>query len=82
MSFRPFTIDHASYLWNMLPYDLLPYNLTPMEVWISTNQDVSPLKSEKVWRCPAYVLDPRLQDGKKIPKWVKDKERQVLRKIF
>ena len=25
----------------------------------------------RVWGCPAWVLDPRLQDGKKIPKWRK-----------
>jgi hypothetical protein len=22
-----------------------------------------------MWGCPVYVLDPKLQDGKKIPKW-------------
>lgn len=22
-----------------------------------------------MWGCPAYVLDPKLQDGKKLPKW-------------
>ena len=22
-----------------------------------------------VWGCPTFVLDPKLQDGKKIPKW-------------
>jgi hypothetical protein len=22
-----------------------------------------------VWGCPVYVLDPKLQDGKKLPKW-------------
>ena len=27
------------------------------------------LLRQHVWGCPVYVLDPRLQDGKKIPKW-------------
>jgi hypothetical protein len=27
------------------------------------------LQHQHVWGCPVYVLDPRLQDGKKIPKW-------------
>ena len=27
------------------------------------------LQTCKVWGCPAYVLDPRIQDGKKLPKW-------------
>ena len=25
----------------------------------------------RVWGSPLYVLDPKLQDGKKIPKWEK-----------
>ena len=31
--------------------------------------DPATLRSEKTWGCPAYVLDPKLQDGKKLPKW-------------
>jgi hypothetical protein len=27
------------------------------------------LQRSHVWGCPVYVLDPMLQDGKKIPKW-------------
>ena len=27
------------------------------------------LRNEHTWGCPAYVLDPKLQDGKKLPKW-------------
>jgi hypothetical protein len=23
-----------------------------------------------VWGCPVFILDPKLQDGKKLPKWV------------
>ena len=29
----------------------------------------SALRDVKVWGCPAYVLDQRIQDGHKIPKW-------------
>ena len=44
----PFVIDHAAHLWNLLPCDLLPDNLTLIEVWSSTKQEVSPLRTEKV----------------------------------
>jgi hypothetical protein len=27
------------------------------------------LQKARVWGCPVYVLDPRLEDGSKIPKW-------------
>ena len=27
------------------------------------------LRRARVFGCPTYVLEPRLQDGKKIPKW-------------
>jgi hypothetical protein len=49
MRLWPFAIDHAAYLWNLLPCDLLPDNLTPLEVWSSTKQEGSPLRTEKVW---------------------------------
>ncbi len=39
-----------------------------MEVFPSTKMDHNVLRSEKTWGCPAYVLDPKLQDGKKLPK--------------
>jgi hypothetical protein len=29
----------------------------------------SPLEQARVWGCPVYVLNPKLQDGKKLPKW-------------
>ena len=32
--------------------------------------DYSHLTSLHVFGCPCYVLDPTLQDGKKLPKWV------------
>ncbi|KAG7368580.1 reverse transcriptase RNA-dependent DNA polymerase [Nitzschia inconspicua] len=64
----PFALEHAVYLWNHLPKkDSL---LAPIELFTgSTFADYSHLHSSRVWGCPAYVLDPKLQDGKKLPKW-------------
>jgi hypothetical protein len=43
--------------------------LTPLEVFTNTKSDHRDLQHAHVWGCPVFVLDPRLQDGKKIPKW-------------
>lgn len=40
-----------------------------MEVFTKTKSDHCDLLQAHVWGCPAYVLDPKLADGKKIPKW-------------
>ena len=40
-----------------------------MKIWTATKQYQSLLRNEKMWGFPAYVLDYRLQDRKKIPKW-------------
>ncbi|MGH7974323.1 MAG: hypothetical protein ACREBR_02260, partial [bacterium] len=34
-----------------------------------TKDEYSKINHAHVWGCPAYVLDPSLQDGKKLPKW-------------
>jgi hypothetical protein len=64
----PFAMDHAVYLWNHLPRkDTL---IAPEELFTgvqSVNYEL--LQRSHVWGCPAYVLDPALQDGKKLPKW-------------
>jgi hypothetical protein len=44
--------------------------ISPNEIWFSArgNLDIE-LPRTRVFGCPVYVLDPALQDGKKIPKW-------------
>ena len=68
MRLWPFALDQAAYLYNRLPRDPLSV-LSPLEIHTGAKLDKSVLRSEKVWGCPAYVLDPKLQDGKKLPKW-------------
>ena len=63
----PFAIDYAVYIWNRLPRQ--PSHLSPQEIFFSVKSDHSELLQSKVWGCPAYVLDPTLQDGKKLPRW-------------
>jgi hypothetical protein len=63
-----FALDYAVYLWNNLPKrDNL---LAPLEVFSATKfTNYSKLNRAHVSGCPVYVLEPKLQDGKKVSKW-------------
>jgi len=64
----PFAMDHAIYLWNNLPKE--DGALSPIEVFTGVKTDnYEHIAHSHVWGCPVYVLDPKLQDGKKLPKW-------------
>jgi len=70
----PFAMDHAVFLWNHMPRPGQTHS--PVELLTGTKlPGTSPLQRTRVWGCPAYVLDPKLQDGKKLPKW-KQRSRQ------
>ena len=63
----PFAVKHAVWLYNRLPNRVT--GLTPLELLTSSKADHRDLLRAHVWGCPTFVLDARLQDGKKIPKW-------------
>jgi hypothetical protein len=66
----PFAIDHAVYIWNNLPRSC--NGLSPLELFTSLKlPNYDPILQARVWGCPVYVLDPKLQDDKKLPKWTK-----------
>ena len=62
----PFALDYATWLWNHTPKKDGP---APIEIFCKTTTSCEYLRRAKVFGCPVYVLDPRMQDGKKIPKW-------------
>ena len=66
----PFALKHAVFMWNNMPRSR--DTLTPIELFtrLKTPENGSLLRV-KVWGCPVYVLDPKLQDGKRLPKWTK-----------
>jgi len=39
------------------------------EIWSLSKSDHHNLQTIHPWGCPAYVLDPKLREGGKIPKW-------------
>ena len=64
----PFAMNHSAYIWN----------ITPKEGTISPNAILSrmilkekypELKSLKIWGCPVYILDYKVANGQKLPKW-------------
>jgi Reverse transcriptase (RNA-dependent DNA polymerase) len=63
----PLAVDHAVWLHNNTPKP--DTRFSPEELWCKSKSQHSDLQRMHVWGCPTYVLDPRSQDGKKIPKW-------------
>ncbi|KAL7456349.1 hypothetical protein ACHAXS_000377, partial [Conticribra weissflogii] len=67
LSLWSFAVKHAAWLYNQTPSRVS--GLTPIEIATKTKTDHRDLLRTHVWGCPVFVLDPKLQDGKKIPKW-------------
>lgn len=63
----PLAVDHAVWMHNNTPK--ADTRFSPEELWCKSKSQHSDLQRMHVWGCPTYVLDPRSQDGKKIPKW-------------
>jgi hypothetical protein len=67
----PFSLENAVYIWNHLPDRTS--GLTPYEKFTGKKlpNSSAPLLRTRVWGCPSFVLDPKLQDGHKLPKFKK-----------
>ena len=63
----PFAVRHAVWLYNRLPNRVA--GMTPLEMLTNVKSTHEDLRRAHVWGCPVYVLDPKLQDKNKIPKF-------------
>ena len=64
----PMAMDQAVYIWNHLPRQ--DSRLSPMELLSGRLVDNHEhLQRLHVFGAPCFVLDPKLQDGKSLPKW-------------
>jgi hypothetical protein len=64
----PYAVDYAVYMHNHLP--IREMRMSPVEKFTGTVfSNYNHLIRAHTFGCPVYVLDPRLQDSKKIPKW-------------
>jgi hypothetical protein len=63
----PMAMSHAVHLWNHTPK--MGSGLAPIEVFTGSKSDHTHLLHSHPWGCPVYVLEPKLRDGHKLPKW-------------
>ncbi len=66
-SLWPQALLHAVWLYNRTPK--MDTCASPLEMLTKRRDDHHDLLRAKVWGCPSFVLDPILQDGKKLPKF-------------
>lgn len=71
----PLAVDHAVYLYNHVPNPST--GLSPHDLMSKTRWPQSQLADCHVWGCPVYVLDKKMQDGKKLPRWKPRSTRQI-----
>ena len=62
----PFAVEHACYLYNRCPDSS---NSCPADRFLGTVLPRHKFKELHTWGCPVYVLDPKLQQGQKLPRW-------------
>ena len=65
-SLWPMAMKHAQFLVNHVPN---MNNVCPMDLVLKTVVPRGGLRHLHVWGAPCFVLDPKLQDGHKIPKF-------------
>ena len=64
----PYAFEHAIFLWNNLLG--CTSGIAPLELFTGVSlASFDHLQQSHVCGCPTYVLDPKLQHGKKLPKW-------------
>ena len=72
----PFAVDHAVYIWNHLPN--MQSAIAPIDTFTELlHFGYRNLQRLHVFGCPVYVFDPKMQDGKKLPKWQRRSRRAV-----
>jgi hypothetical protein len=63
----PFAMDYAVWLYNHTPHK--DTHRAPIEIFTGVTLGCQHIQRARVFGCPAFVLDPRLADGRKIPMW-------------
>ena len=63
----PLAVLHAVFILNRIPRE--DNGLTPLELFTRRSYHQQKIQEFHVWGCPVYVLDNKLADGKKLPRW-------------
>lgn len=74
-SLWPAAVNHAVFLWNHMPDEKT--GLSPIDIFTRTRWPQKKFHDMHVWGCPVYVLDKKISDGGKIPKWKPRSTRQI-----
>ena len=61
-------VEYATYLYNVMPN--MQTNTAPIGLLTGSRMTGVEIRNSRVWGCPAYVLDPKIQDGNKLPRWI------------
>ena len=64
-SLSPMAVDYAVYIYNRTPKE---NGLAPIDLFAGKTYPRPKLKDSHVWGCPVYLLDPKLQNGQKLPR--------------
>jgi hypothetical protein len=64
-SILPLTVNNAIHIYNNTP----DKRVTPSDIFTGRTVPRHRLLDLHVWGCPVYVLDPQLQQGRRLPRW-------------
>jgi hypothetical protein len=64
-SLWPMAVSYAAHIHNNTPRN----GICPADVFTGATVPRHRLLDYHVWGCPVYVLDPKMQAGKKLPRW-------------
>ena len=71
----PLAVQYAVHIINRVPNP--ETGLSPLDVFSNQRQPTRRLHDLHVWGSPAYLLDKRIADGKKLPKWETKSDRVI-----
>jgi hypothetical protein len=67
LSLWSFAVKHSVWIYNRVPN--ARSGLTPLELVTKERSDCREILRCHVWGCPVYVLEAKLQNDQKLPKW-------------
>ena len=62
-----FAVKHSVWVFNRVSNQ--KSGISPMEILTKTNSNHQDLRRSHVWGCPVFVLEAKLQNDQKLPKW-------------
>ena len=71
----PMAVLHAVFLYNHAP--ALGTGLSPHDLFTRTRWPQRKFHDLHVWGCPVYVLDKKISDGMKLPRWSPRSQRMI-----